>query len=284
MFPEELKATLKNVHAFAVTPFKRDDVFRLDLDGLRRNLDFLVENGLQVINIGGGTGEVDSLADAELEALAQAALDVVGDRALVMPTLPGSFGSAMALAPRYAKMGAQVVLAMAPFTRNQVPQDLGGVFEYYRALAEVSSVPFLSYNTQAWPPEFFVRLAEIDRIIGIKDPCRVPHNLFNAIKLLGHRFVWIGNKRHDPGVLQYRYQAGIDGFTAGNVNFAPEFELALHRAARQQDWPRMVEIQEKLAPLERLRLAHGDAVIKTGLDLVGLAGGPVRPPPGGPEP
>jgi dihydrodipicolinate synthase/N-acetylneuraminate lyase len=40
----------------------------------------------------------------------------------------------------------------------------------------------------------------------------------------------------------------------------------------------MVEIQERLAPLERLRLAHGDTVVKTGMDLVGLAGGRVRPP------
>ena len=70
----------------------------------------------------------------------------------------------------------------------------------------------MPYNTQAWPPDFFVRLSEIDLIVGIKDPCHVPHNLFRAIQLLGERFVWIGNKRHNPGVLHFRYQAGIEGF------------------------------------------------------------------------
>ncbi len=279
MFPEDLRQKLRNVHAFAVTPFKRDDLSQLDLDGLARNLAFLIENGVQVINIGGGTGEIEALTDVELLTLAQTALDLAGDRALILPTLPGNLNAALELAPRYEKMDARVMLAMAPFIRNMVPKDLEGVFAYYQTLADASDVPFLPYNTQAWPPEFFARLAEIDRIIGIKDPCHTPHNLFKAIKLLGNRFVWIGNKRHDPGVLHFRYQAGIEGFTTGFTNFAPKYELDLHRSALRQDWPRMVEIQTRLAPLERLRLAYGDATVpKTALDLVGLAGGPVRPP------
>ncbi len=274
----DLRQRLKNVHAFTVTPFDKSDLTRIDLDGFARNLSFLIENGVQVINVGGGTAEVEALSDSELESIAQVALSVAGDRAVVVPTLPGNYRSALALAPIYERMGARVLLAMSPFTRNLVPKDLVGVYDYFRALAGASSLPFLPYNTQAWPPAFFVRLAEIDAIIGIKDPCHVPHNLFNAIKLLGDRFVWIGNKRHDPGVLHFRYQAGIEGFTAGNINFAPAFELELHRAAQERNWPRMVGIQEQLAPLERLRLAHGDAVVKTGMDLVGLAGGRVRPP------
>ena len=99
-----------------------------------------------------------------------------------------------------------------------------------------------------------------------------------AIQRLGDRFVWVGNKRHDPGVLQYRFQAGIDAFTAGFVNFIPRFELELFEAALRQDWSRMTEIQAQLAPLERLRNQHAEGIIKSGLDLVGLTGGPVRPP------
>ena len=278
MFPEDLRARLKNVHAFAVTPFKRDDLSQLDLDGLTRNLAFLVEKGVQVITLGGGTGEVNALTVDELDALARTGLDVAGDRALVLPTLPGNLKAALDLAPRYEKMGARIALAMAPFLRDLAPDDLEGVFNYYRILADASGLALMPYNTQAWPPEFFARLAQIDSIVGIKDPCHVPHNLFRAIRLLGNRFVWIGNKRHDPGVLHFRYQAGIDGFTAGIINFAPEFLLDLHRAGIREDWSCMVDIQARLAPLERLRGIYGETVLKTGLDLIGLAGGPVRPP------
>ncbi len=85
--------------------------------------------------------------------------------------------------------------------------------------------------------------------------------------------------RHDPGVLHFRFQAGIEGFTAGFVNFAPQLELALFAAAQQQDWPQMIELQEQLAPLERLRSRFDDAgMLKAAMELMGLAGGAVRPP------
>ena len=80
-------------------------------------------------------------------------------------------------------------------------------------------------------------------------------------------------------MLHFRFQAGIEGFTAGFVNFAPQLELALFAAAQQQDWPQMIELQEQLAPLERLRARFDDAgMLKTTMELMGLAGGAVRPP------
>ncbi|MXW79451.1 MAG: hypothetical protein F4Z57_10805 [Gemmatimonadetes bacterium] len=41
----------------------------------------------------------------------------------------------------------------------------------------------------------------------------------------------------------------------------------------------MIELQEQLAPLERLRSRFDDAgMLKTTMELMGLAGGAVRPP------
>jgi len=46
-----------------------------------------------------------------------------------------------------------------------------------------------------------------------------------------------------------------------------------------RDWPRMITLQEELAPLENLRSRFDDAaMLKATMDLMGLAGGPVRPP------
>lgn len=279
MFPEALRAQLKIVHAYAVTPFKKDNVLELDLDGLARNLDFLVRKGVKVINVGGGTGEINALSDDELEALARVALQTVGDRALVLPTVRDNLKSAVELAPKLERLGARVFLAMPPYIRHEAPKKLEGVFDHFRILAEASGVPFLPYNTQVWPSEFFERLAEIPRIIGIKDPCQQPENLFLAIRRLGDRFVWVGNKRHQAGVLQLRMQMGLQGFTAGLINFMPEYELELFRLAQAGEWERMTEVQEHLAPFERLRDVHGDAALpKAGLDLIGLSGGHVRPP------
>lgn len=279
MFSQALKDQLKNVHAYAITPFFKKDIAQLNTDGFAHNLDFLIEQGVRVLSIGGGTGEINALSADELATLSRIGLETAAGRALVIPTVPGNVKTALELLPQYEAMGAQIVLCMAPYTRNQVPDDLEGVYNHYRLISNHTGLPLMPYNTQGWPPEFFARLAGIDRIIGVKDPCLVPHNLFASIQLLGDRFVWIGNKRHNPGVLHLRFQMGIEGFTAGIINFAPQFELELFRLAQSGAWDAMLGLQKRLAPIENLRTQYGDvSLLKAGLDLVGLAGGPVRPP------
>lgn len=268
-----------DVHAFVVTPFTPQDALELNVEGLRGNLRFLVENGVKVLAVGGGTGENETLSDEELQVITGVTLEVAGNRALVIPTLPDNVKRAVKLAKVYEEMGAEVALGMPPYIRHMVPKDLSGVFNHYKAVADASNLALLPYNTQGWSPEFMAKLATIEKVIGIKDPCQFPHNLFIAIRVVGDRLVWIGNKRHQAEVLQYRYQAGIQGFTAGLINFLPKPELEMHEAARIRDWDSLIQLQRKVAPLEKLRDTYGDAaLIKAGLDLVGLAGGPVRPP------
>jgi len=268
-----------NVHTYAVTPFQAHDVLQVDYDRLALNLEFLIQRGMQVIAVGGGTGEIETLCRDELEMLAKTALEVVDDRALVIACLPGNLSDAVHLIQRYERLGIPLVLGMPPLVRSQVPGDLRGVWDYYHRLTQAASLPLMPYNTQGWPAEFLVELADIEAIIGVKDPCHVPHAFFSAIQLLGDRFVWVGNKRHDPGVAQLRYQMGMQGFTSGQSNFWPEPELEIHRAAQQRDWERIIAIQNQVAALERLRMAHDDAaMVKAAMDIVGLHGGRVRPP------
>ena len=279
MFSTELKEKLINVHTYAVTPFKADDLQQVDLEGFARNLTFLLERGVKVVAVGGGTGEFEALSNGELEALARTAVATVGGRALIVATLPPNLKAAVELARRYTDLRVDVLLGMPPLIRGRVPVDLEGTFDYYQLLAQASELPLMPYNIQSWPAEFYLRLSNIERIVGIKDPMKEPHTLFRAVQLLGDRFVWIGNKRHDPGVAQLRYQMGMQAFTSGQSNFWPEPELEIHAAAQRQDWRRVIELQRQCAPLERLRAESDDAaMVKGAMDLLGLAGGPVRPP------
>ena len=274
----ELCNRLKTVHTYVATPFS-DDLRHLDLAGFEQNLEFLVEHGMKVIAVGGGTGEIEALTVDDLETLVGTALRTVGGRALIIGCLPSNMGEAVELLTRYERLGVEVCLGMPPLIRSKIPADLSGTWNYFDQLGRASGLPMMPYNTQGWAAEFVVQLAEIDTIIGVKDPCFVPHEFFRAIRMLGDRFVWIGNKKHDPGVAQLRYQMGMEGFTSGQGNFWPEPELCIHAAGIKGDWETIIEIQQRVSVLEQLRLAHDDAaMVKAGMDLVGLAGGRVRPP------
>ena len=219
---DDLRQQLKTVHAYAVTPFRTEDVLRIDERGFVDNLRFLVDQGVRVIAVGGGTGEIDALTPAELDWLARTAIENVGDDVLVLPGLPGNTAVAAELARKYLSYGARVSLALPPYQRNGIPDDLTGVVDHLRLIAaSAPGMQLMPYNTQGWSAEFFEALATVDAVIGIKDPCFDDHPLFRAIQRLGDRFVWIGNKRHDPGGLHLRYQAGIDGYSAGFINFLP---------------------------------------------------------------
>src|SRR5262249_47277983 len=148
MFPEGLRARLRNVHIYAVTPFKRDDLLQIDRDAFARNLEFLLARGVQVVTVGGGTGEFEALSNEEQEALALTAFQVVGQRTLVVPTLPGNLKAALELLPRYERLGAEVILAMPPLIRAKPPRDLEGVAEYYCRLAAATELALMPYNTQ----------------------------------------------------------------------------------------------------------------------------------------
>lgn len=278
-FSEALKTRIRNVHTYVVTPFKDDASMTVDMEALVTNLQFLVTRGVQVAAMGGGTGECEALTPDEHVQITQAALETVGDPCLVVATVPGNMGIALHLLDEYERMGIEVVLAMPPLVRGKVPSDTSGLIDYFQTLCSHTSLPLMPYNTQEWTVELFCELAAIEGIIGIKDPCLNPYPLFQAIQQLGDQLLWIGNKRHDPGVLHLRFQMGIEAFTSGQTNFWPEPELQLFELAKVQDWDSMITLQKQCAPLEQLRLLNDDAaMVKAAMDLVGLKGGRVRAP------
>jgi len=275
----DLRDRLRTVHCYAATPFLADDLLAVDHAALASNLDAIVRRGVRVIAVGGGTGECEQLSTGELAAVARTAAEAIAGRAVLIAGLPPDLAEAIPLAAEYATAGVDALLIVPPLIRWRVQSDLEGVARWIETVAARTALPLMPYNVQGWPAEFFERLARIDAVIGVKDPCADPHPFFRAIQRLGDRFVWIGNKRHDPGVAHLRYQMGMQGFTSGMANFLPEPELALHDACLAGDWDRAVRIQALCAPLERARRAADDAsVVKVSMEAVGLAGGRVRPP------
>lgn len=275
---EGLRSALTEVHAYVATPFT-DDLLGVRADDLAAHVDDLVRRGVRVLAVGGGTGESDALSPAEQIRLVEVAMEAVGDRALVVGTLPGNVAEATDLASAYEARGLRVALSLAPLVRGRPVADPVALARYYNAVADRTGLPLMPYNNQAWPVEVLLRLGDVDGLVAVKDACIDPLPMMRAIQQLGDRFVWIGNKRHDPGVAHLRYRMGMEAFTSGLANAFPEPELRLHEACRRGDEAAAIDLQRICAPFERLRSAADDAAaVKAAMDAVGYRGGPVRPP------
>jgi 4-hydroxy-tetrahydrodipicolinate synthase len=276
--PKILLDKLKEVHVYITTPFT-DNLLKINESGFQKNLDELVKRGVKICAVGGGTGEADALSHEEQLRIAQLALEAVGDRALVVATLPGNLGEAVPLARKYHAMGIEVALALPPLIRGRTVMDAPGIVQYFKVLTNSTDLPIMPYNNQAWPLDFYLGLADNPRIIAIKDAMLDPLQIFRAIQRLGKRFPWIGNKSFDPPVTHLRYRAGMECFTSGMANFYPETELALHEACKKGDIDEALRLQKICAGFSQLRSAADDAsAVKAAMDIVGFSGGKVRPP------
>src|SRR5207249_10684725 len=160
--------------------------------------------------------------------------------------------------------------------------DEDGLAAYYKGIAETTPLGLLIY-TRDWfnpGPALVERLAEIPNLIGWKDGQADLRRHQQIRQRLGDRLHWIGGAGDDmvPGY----YSIGIRTYTSSIANVAPRLSLRLHELASQSDSAELNKLMETLVlPLYALRSrrkSYEVSVMKRMLDMLGLAGGPVRPP------
>jgi 4-hydroxy-tetrahydrodipicolinate synthase len=129
-------AALSGVGHIMVTPFLPDE--SLDLDGLRRTVDFVCDSGVSAIIVLGIMGEAHRLSDAEREAVITTAVQQARER---VPIIAGCTAeSTFATIDRIkaaASLGADAVMVAAPRAAATPPLQLG----HYRRVCADTPVP-----------------------------------------------------------------------------------------------------------------------------------------------
>jgi len=77
-------------------------------------------------------------------------------------------------------------------------------------------------------------------------------------------------------MVPYYYLAGAVGFTTGMANLTLPMSIKLHNAAISGRWKRAMELRDGFEALTEMRRELGTPMLKAGLEMMGLAGGPVR--------
>lgn len=277
MHPSELKTKLCGVHAYAVTPFTAD--FELDLDGLRWNIEHIASSGIHVIVTCGGTGEIFSL---EPDEYAHVVRTVVESARGQVPVVAGvGFGTRLAsrMAREAEAAGADGLLVMPPYFVK--PSD-DGVVAYIRNIASQVKIGLTLYSgsTLVYNPDLVERLAEIPNVVGFKGEDG-DVRLFERIRnRVGDRVTWICGMGEPEAHLYFA--VGAEAVTSGIANFAPHWSLAVYQAAVPGDYAGVRSlIRTRVGPISNLRAkrpGYYTPVVKAALDMLGLAGGPPRPP------
>lgn len=133
---------LSGVFPIAPTPFT--DAGDLDLEGQRRVLDCMVDQGVDGICVLANYSEQFALSDAERDTLLDLCLGHVAGRVPVIVTC-SHFSTRLAIerARRAAAAGAAMVMLMPPYHGATLRPDDAGVFEFFARVAAAVSIPIM---------------------------------------------------------------------------------------------------------------------------------------------
>jgi 2-keto-3-deoxy-L-arabinonate dehydratase len=156
------QARFTGLFPVAPTPFTASG--EIDLEGQRRVMDCMIDQGVDGICILANYSEQFSLNDAERDALVDACLDQVAGHVPVMVTC-SNFSTRIAIerARRAVSAGAAMLMLMPPYHGAGIRLDEQTIFEHFEQVAQAAGVPIMVQDAPlsgvALSASFLVRLA-----------------------------------------------------------------------------------------------------------------------------
>lgn len=230
-----------------VTPMSEDGA--LDLDALRRLVDWHIAEGTDGIVVVGTTGESPTVDFDEHCLLIRTVVEQAAGRVPVIAgTGANSTREAIELTACARTSGAAAGLSVVPYY-NKPTQE--GLYQHYRKIAEAVDLPLILYNVPGrtvadLANDTALRLAQVPGIVGLKD---ATGNMERAADLLRrappHFALYSGD---DASALPFMLLGG-HGVISVTANVAPKLMHELCVAAFAGNLAHARELNNRLLPL-----------------------------------
>lgn len=259
-----------------VTPFRDQSV---DYPTLENLVEWQIKEGSTGLVPVGTTGESPTLTHKEHEDVIRQVTQVADGR---VPVIAGAGSNSTAEAMRFVafaeEVGADAALVVTPYY-NKPTQE--GLYQHFRALHDGSTLPIIIYNIPGrsvvdMTPETMGRLAELPRIIGVKDATGDVVRVSEQRMSCGKDFVQLSGE--DASALGFNAHGGV-GCISVTANVAPKLCAEFQAATLAGDDQLALDYQDRLLPLHKAIFAEpGLAGAKFGLSLLGKCRNETRLP------
>jgi 4-hydroxy-tetrahydrodipicolinate synthase len=260
-----------------VTPMGDDG--RIDYDALQRLVDWHVEQGTAGLVIAGTTGESATLERREHIEVIRVAAECAGGR---LPVIAGTGSNStqqtIDLSLAVGAMPVDGYLVVVPYY-NKPGQH--GLFRHFVAIADAVDKPVTLYNVPGrtvadLKPETVIRLAEHERITGIKEATGDLARIQVLRDGCGSAFTLYSGD--DATCREFMLQGG-NGVISVTSNLAPRQMADMCAAAIAGDAESAAEIDSRLADLHRDLFVESNPIpVKWALERMGLIPGGIRLP------
>jgi 4-hydroxy-tetrahydrodipicolinate synthase len=227
----------------------------------------------------GSTGESATLTFEEHEKVVAVTVDKINGK---IPVLAGTGSNNTAEAVRLTKAakdtGADGVLVISPYYNKP---NRSGLIKHYTKLADLD-IPVIMYNVpgrtgQNLEPDLVAELARHPNIVGIKEASGNIGQISRIIEeTQDEDFLVLSG---DDGITLPILALGGAGVISVTANVDPARMVAMYEAMKKGDYQKALVIHYAMSSLHRAMFIDTNPIpVKKAVELLGLAGGPVRLP------
>jgi len=260
-----------------VTPMQADGA--LDVDSLRKLVEFHISQGTDAIVAVGTTGESATLSVEEHCDVIRLVVEQVNGRIPVIAgTGANSTSEAIELTQSAKDLGVDAVLLVAPYYNKPTQQ---GMYLHFKAIAEAVNIPQILYNVPGRTasdllPETVGRLSELSNIIGIKEATGDVSRVQQIKQLSREGFALYTGE--DANTVDF-ILAGGHGVISVTANVAPKLMHEMCQAALAGNETLARDINSKLVALHQFLFVESNPIpVKWALNEMRLISSGIRLP------
>ena len=272
---------IEGVYPALITPFTKDD--EVDVEGLKRLVEYDIEGGVAGIVPCGTTGESATLSHEEHKRV----VDVVVDCSTV-PVIAGSGSNntkeAIVLTKYAEDAGADACLVITPYYNKP---NVKGLKEHFKLIGDAVDIPLIVYNIpsrtgQNVNAETMVELAaEVENIKGVKEASGDLRQIGSIIKSVTDQGLDFTVVAGDDFLTLPIMSLGGKGVISVAANIAPEPTSEMVAAMLKEEVEKAREIHIRLYSMfEAMFLETNPIPVKKAAEMMGLPAGHVRLPLG----
>ncbi len=260
-----------------ITPFKNG---KLDIKGLKKNLQFQLENDTDGFLPCGTTGETSSLEEDEWIEIVKTTIEFINKR---KPVIVGTGTNNTKKTIKYTllaeKLGADACLVVAPYY-NKPTQE--GLYQHFKEVSQSVKIPIILYNIPSRTgvnilPKTLERLiSDCKNIIGIKEASGNLDQISEIISGLGNNFIVLSG---DDSLTLPILSLGGKGVISVLANILPKETHLLVKNFLEGNIKKARKIHLKYFKLMKALFIETNPIpIKTAMNLMRLPAGELRLP------
>lgn len=259
-----------------VTPFKKD--FSIDFDGLKKLVDYQIDNGVNFLVVQGTTGESPTLSWSEKMEVLRAVQNANQGRVKIVFGVGGNNTADVIEKIRQLPSGVDGILSVSPYYNKPLQS---GIVAHFNEVAKATKLPIILYNVPGrtssnMTPETTLELAKIENIVAVKE---ASGNMGQIMEIVRRKPVGFGVLSGDDPIVVPLMSVGVEGVISVVSNAFPNKFSAMVKSAQMNEFSVAKDLHYELLNVTNLFFEEGNpGGVKASLCAQGLMNETMRLP------